>query len=534
MEEPGPSLEDTGKGFTVRYRNRYLYSSRNPRAGPESIVSTTEVLPGTILFIPSPLLFHGFDDLFKKLSRDCHVLCVEADEKLMALSCGFLPPGGSTETAGKDRSMSFIRSAEINLVTEAIRGLRLWRFRRVRLLKLNAGYDLNASVYDAQFKAAEWVIRTYWQNRMTLVHMAPLWFSNLFKNLSMLTSGHTLSASAKGGTVVFAGAGESLEQALDLIREVRRHIFLLCADTALPALCSAGLKPDGVVVLEAQVHNAGDFIGCLDAPSLLFADLCSHPSLLRSYRGRKVFVSSAFAHTALFDRLKEGGLRPWTIPSLGSVGVAGLYIAAQLTTGAVIFTGLDFSYTLGKPHGRGTPTHIEALTGCCRFYSPIMYAQTIARHPFKIKTRADKFVHTDLVLQSYVENLNGVCGNTGRFFDLSTRGLPNNAKPLSVEKATRLIEKQGSSMEIAKSTISREQVRSFLRSEESLLTSFLEEDAASPEFRKRLQDLDYLYLHFPEYPNLDLTSLGVIKRLHQAASWYSRILDRILREWDKG
>ena len=524
MKEEGPFLEDTGKGLTISFHGRHLYSNRNPGEKPRRLAESLRILPRTLVLVPSPLLLYGIPELLAGLPEDCHVLCIETEEPLMALSLkevqAVIPP---------DSPLTLLRCGGADAVTRAVEELDPGRFRRVHLLTLNGGYNLHAAVYNAMHQAAEQAVQRYWQNRMTLVHMAPLWFKNLFRNLPLLPGSCRVPSGAMQAPVFFAGAGESIEGSAGFIRENRERLSLFCADTALPVLLALGLEPDAVVVLEAQVHNAADFIGGFRKSCLLFADLTSHPAIPRKFPGKTCFFSSDFAETALLARLKESNLIPWTIPSLGSVGVAGVYIAEKLTAGAVYISGLDFCYQRGKPHARGAPSHTLALAGNRRLEPSPLYARAAARTLISRKNKAGMGVYTDLVLNSYVENLNAVCRQSGRIFDVGTGGLPTSAR---VHDASGRVKENLADANISIPSVPVEttapEVRLFLEDELGLIEKLLDLDHRSPEFPGLVRQLDYVCIHFPEFPRLDLKDTGMIKRIHQSASYYRAVLSKVL------
>jgi hypothetical protein len=181
MNTEDPLLVDTGRGLSIFYCGKSLYSSRDPIAGARKIASSMQFEEQTLIFIPSPLLFHGFDDIMEKLPSSCAILCVEADESLSALSLA------AAREALKDRRVFYIRTSDPEQAGRYLEKMGAYRFRRTRLLPLNAGYALNKGTYDRILSKLDTVIQTYWRNRMTLMHMGPLWVKNIFINLSELS-----------------------------------------------------------------------------------------------------------------------------------------------------------------------------------------------------------------------------------------------------------------------------------------------------------------------------------------------------------
>ena len=150
---PNPELFTTASGLmTVRYGGKELYPPGDPLPGLLRKIRTLSIPEQTLLFIPSPLLFYGFDTLLQMLPESSHILCVEYDEKLMALSLSRAP-----KTYIHSNRISYIRTDSIDAVIHTVRETGIWRYRRSRLLTLNNGYSLNPSFYR------------YWQNKRTLM-----------------------------------------------------------------------------------------------------------------------------------------------------------------------------------------------------------------------------------------------------------------------------------------------------------------------------------------------------------------------------
>jgi len=152
-------------------------------------------------------------------------------------------------------------------------------------------------------------------------------------------------------SVAICAAGPSLDAQIPLIKEKRETMFVIAADTALPALLSGGVKPDAVVSIDCQHISYYHFIGtaCADIP--LFLDIAS-PPLLSGFSSRLFFFAGGHPLAAYL-------CRKWKpLPALdtsgGNVTYACLSLAEKLGAKRVTVYGADFSYPLGRPYARGT------------------------------------------------------------------------------------------------------------------------------------------------------------------------------------
>jgi hypothetical protein len=210
----------------------------------------------------------------------------------------------------------------------------------------------------------------WWSNRITCMHMGPLWVRNLFDNLGSPHLDWTPWPQWGTDPVLVCGAGITLEEALPWARQHRSRIRLVAADTALPVLQAWDLVPDAVVCLEAQHANLRDFAGWTGAEVTLFTDLTSYPPTSRIFSGATRWFVTEFADLSLWGRWPWTGDQVPRLPPLGSVGVAAAWVAWRLSRGPVILAGLDFSFPPGRTHARGAPA-LAALAARTDRFRPL-------------------------------------------------------------------------------------------------------------------------------------------------------------------
>lgn len=552
MDSDGPLLADTGRGLTVRYKGRNLYSPDDPAGGAARRARAVQLVDATLYFLPSPLLFHGVDVLLSSLPQSSHLLCVEADQQLMHLSLQAAP-----RRLVEDPRVTYVRSDAASGVLLVLRDLGIGRFKRCREIVLNGGRSLAAQWYAQAFDLVQFEIQSYWRNRLTLVHMSHLWVKNLFLNLPNLVGARDFRSLKTVLPIVVAGAGESLEESMPFLREIRSRIYLLAVDTALLSLQAGGLQPDGIVALEAQFANLADFVGERDRNSVGALDLTSSPLCVRRFEpSRRYFFLSRFADLLLFDRLKSFGLLPTLVPPLGSVGIAALYCAIAMTRSQVLYSGLDFAFRLGKLHARGAPSHQRQLATESRT-DPNRLLVTGLAHPFRRVTgKGGATLWTSSGLASYLKSLSLLASGTDRLHDIGRSGLDSGA-PFTSERSEilRLIDTAESVREEASSDSDSEgrqsedaasfgsaQILAFLHAERALHeqlvlagTRLLEargaarpKDSASAEaaFRDALKKVEYVRLHFPDGPEQASFSEGFLKRVLESSDTCVRWIDR--------
>jgi hypothetical protein len=505
MDEGLPEIVDGPGGPAVRYRGRFLYSDRHPRALPERSALSFVSLPKTLVVCPSPLLGYGLDVLLGRMEVDSALLCVETDPALFDLSrktidenvlgdprfsLAFLSEDGSLSSGNPDMS----------------------RFRKCARIALSGGYALHRASYDRLVAGLEAEIGRYWFNRATLSAMGRLWTRNLIANLTALPRSLPLSAvrdAARGKPIALCGAGASLEGSLGLLARARGRIFIVAVDTALGALTASGIEADAIVCLEAQVHNAKDFLGNASLPGFLIADLTSHPAPLRIPSGGLCLVSSAFAPIALLGRMERSRLIPEGLPALGSLGVAALRIALALRDPSmpILLSGLDFSFERGKTHARGTAPHAAALCRSWRLAPSASWNASVRRGTKKIEgVGSSGPLISDPALSGYA----GLFRAEAAPFAPCLRDIRGRGEDLGIAEFPPIMESARSldaplpSLPLASHGVPRaEDVLDFAEAELASLRRLREALAGKTAmdegaFSSLLESLDYLYVHFPD------------------------------------
>jgi hypothetical protein len=532
-------LIDTGNGYTVRHKGRYVYSRVDPRRDALRRVRRFLALPrielsGTLVLVPSLGLGYGLSELLEGLGEAArreagrlhdgiqadddsapddgwHVLCVEADQGLFATALAMRP-----RVFPEDARLTVVRTDSTQRLAALLRRIGVGRFRRVLVAPLCSGYEIDRSLYDRLASALEDEIRIHWQNRITLVRLGGLWVRNLIANLAVLPKACDWRDLRIEGPVVVAGAGPSLDDALDRIEAWRGRIVLLAVDTAVAPLLRRGLEPDLVLVLDAQMANLLDFVGVDMGRLAIMADLSSTPAILRR-AGRLHLYATRFAPLRLFDRLNVAGLLPATIPAVGSVGVTALHAAVELTSGPVLLAGLDFAYAAGRTHARGTPGDSRMSVAADRLHpvESLVSSAIIERRPFRRSGTDCGPVLTDLVLQGYAGQAARIVAAQNRIYSLSGGGLDIGARRSEdLPKAPAALL---STREACRRWSARE-VQEFVREENRRILALQQGGGGEAEAAELRAECDYLTVDWPARELPDPATLMSSPRYRRAVA----------------
>jgi hypothetical protein len=527
-----PVLTPTPEGATVRYRGRHLYSPGTPRTSAEGRARSVERLERTLYFVPCLGLGYGLDALLERCPASSHILCVETDQLLMAMGCS-----GSGGALPRDPRLTIVRTSDPSALAGIVLRMGVGRFRRCRLVNLCGGYLLERDLYDSMFRTLESLLAEHWQNRMTSMHLGALWVKNCLENLLLLARSSPLEGLRAEGPVVVVGAGPSLGRSIAALRLLRDKARLVAVDTALPVLTAHGIRPDVLVILEAQQANLYDFLPKADPSIPVVADLTAHPGSLRLWSGPLAFVLSSFAGLALFDRMEEARLLPRRIPPLGSVGVAACAVALELTEAEVLTCGLDFAYDRDRTHAPGAPLHTQGLVKADRLHPALSFFYGIMRRRPLLKDAAGGPA-TDAVMRSYAGSLRALAGSAGRIRRMAPDGStsswaesPGGAEPLvearSRREAAPWSPQDGTALE------------GFYANEIELCGRALDaigrmlDGASAPEDARALRAVDYAAVHMPESAGdegvPEHPTRSYLARLRQAVLVYRARLGRLAR-----
>ena len=97
--------------------------------------------------------------------------------------------------------------------------------------------------------------------------------------------------------------------------------------------------------------------------------MCARPEATKILGGNTIWFATKYADGIFFDNLKKENVIRNFIEPMGSVGLAATYIALKLRSSSsvpVFVAGLDFSYSIGTTHAKGTMALKQRFINSCR------------------------------------------------------------------------------------------------------------------------------------------------------------------------
>ncbi len=544
-----PCTVETSQGFSVHYKGRYLYSKYNPAATILRTLSQIRLLPGTLVLCCSPCLCYGLRELCAQLPCGCFLFGCERDQNLYAFTREQMKELPDTV---RER-FCLLRPDELAALPELLHrcdavtadGVRLpaaGTFRRAVRIDFSGGAALYANFYAELYAATAESVGRFWKNRLTLVQFGRRYSRNFFLNLAS-SAGATPFFSVNKPLLVL-GAGESLEPIIlelkALSSAARERLFIIAVDAALHALQDAAIIPDAVVCEEAQSIIASAFIGSNKRCRYAFSALSSCPKAAEAAAENCCFYTTLFDDRRFIQSLKARGLLPPLLPPLGSVGLSAVSIAARIRADErtpIFIAGLDFSYSAGKTHAKGTFHDRRKRMSVNRTAYLENFAAAFGADARKVSGKNGKEVISTTVLLEYAELFTAYFG-TGlkNCFDAGGCGLSLGLQTGTLANA--LANASESAMQTAGlfTVPDRAVLQAYFEGEiaalERLKGVFTHRIAVPKECADEttlglLRGREYLFLHFPDgiQPN---TGIQFLNRVRAETDYFLNIFGACL------
>ena len=221
----------------------------------------------------------------------------------------------------------------------------------IRVLPIRTRTELDKRNFGAAGGAIQRAIEKVSSDYSVQAHFGLRWFANIIRNLEAAQLQNRSAPPVREAAV--CAAGPSLNDQIPLLieRKLSQKLFVISADTALPALLRHGLRPDAVVSIDCQHISYYHFMGihCRDIP--LFLDIGS-PPMLSGFSDYPFFFSSG--HPLAVYISQQWRPLPLLDTSGGNVAHACLSLAESLGAQHITVYGADFSYPAGVVYARGS------------------------------------------------------------------------------------------------------------------------------------------------------------------------------------
>ncbi len=575
-----PCIIQTAQGFSVSYKEKLLYSKYAPVKAITNTINNLTIQSGTIFLCCSPILPYGIKELLDKLPDQCFLLLCERDSALYDFTKSLFTGNDEIAKVWKEinnsQKVAFLSQNELYQLPQILNkhsytfadGKQFspaGSFRRIIRLDFSAGAGFNSSFYEELLQASTKALMTFWSNRVTLVKFGRKYSHNYFTNLQLLPKTIPLEKYFKSvlKPILIFGAGESINKGIEEIKEYAKDFFILCTDTSLTSLLQNNITPDGVFIEEAQELIIQAFIGTKaqigQGKTHIFASLSSTPLISHNF-----YLSSISYFTTIFDdcnfisSMQKEKLLPPSNPPFGSVGLTTVYYADKFRTDDTVpiyIYGLDFSFSAGFTHAKGTMAHATRLKNTNRLNPIQNYKACYNENTRAFQDKAGNTFYTSHILQSYANTFNAYfydkknifdsmdCGIklaiparkpdlnetesvcTGTDSNINKRNCTENSEYTNNEHTIQFLHQQTYQKDLSqKITKYIQDEKKQLETLKDILTGKikLSEQEAEEKIRQLAEAREYLYLHFPD-GQIFSTELSLLKRIRIELDYFLKL-----------
>lgn len=542
MKNKKPCIVETTQGFSVLYNDKLLYSKYNPARNILSVIENLTLLPGTLVLCFSPVLGYGLKELSSKLPENSFLLGIELETSLLE----FINTNSNNHSQISNFSMLTIEEAyelpsllsKNNIILKS--GVKLpspGTFKRAIFIDFSAGVSLHKDLYQKIYSFSVNSIMTFWKNRITLTKFGRKYSHNFFSNLKNLDKTIPIQNYLKSITkpIVIFGSGESIDDGIKYIKQNKEKFYILCADTALQPLLDNSITPNGVFIEEAQNIILKAFIGTKNYDFTIFAGLSSISQLSHNFPLNKLsFFTTEYVQANFITNLISRDLLPQTNMPFGSVGLTVFYYALQFRKDSTIpiYTyGLDFAYTAGRTHGKGTLAHKNTLIALSRLNSIYNFSSSYNNDSICFTNDFNEKIYSSPLLLSYASLFVNLFGNNQYENVYNSSKVSNVIKlphklPEPLIDSNSIVEIQPHSFDENKINLYFTEERKALLYLKDILTgkTKLSSTEIETEIKKVTSEREYLYLHFPDGHHFSYTQ-DFLNRIRIEIDYFLKIFN---------
>ena len=526
-------MVEAKQGFSVLYKQRYLYSKYSPETTVLKFIDGLTLLPDTLILCYAPVMGYGLHELLYKMPSGCHILTVDFDKQLHEFFLEHFP-----DKKVSDRSISSVLLTSPSEIANILNKREILpppgSFKRAIVVKMSGGTVFNEKAYMEVTEYVDNFIQTFWKNHITLTRMGRMFALDVLKNLKMIKStaggGRKNDINSRYVNLKYAnniqflqngevskpilviGAGLSTDKLLPELTKHCNQFFIMCVDAALPSLLSHGIRPDAVVAVECQLAIEKAYIGAAESGIHVIADLTSRPHVTRLCDGNVSFFLSEYCTLPFMKDLTDAArsLGIPVFPPLGSVGLyaveTALYIRKPATP--VFLCGLDFSFIPGQTHCKGAPAHTAQLISTERRKPAGTPAAAYNHTAHSIVGKAGHTEYTDAALSGYGALYAERYKSIENLFDCAETGMEIGIQRIAQDVMFGLAESLCDSTETAEPVFAstatslpeceyvENQVKKLSRIKAILTGS--EKPITDTELEELIAECGYLYAHFPD------------------------------------
>ena len=247
----------------------------------------------------------------------------------------------------------------------------------------------------------------------TQVHFGKIWQKNIIDNLKLFTPVKPSFNTKK--TAYIIGAGPSLDEKIQEIKENIKNICIISTDTAYSTLKKNNINPDVICSLDGQLLSLEHFKNNLNPLPLFVFDLQANSSAAKKIKKEKGNILFTKSNHPLVSYCDFNNSFNFLYSGSGTVTIMAIDLALKAGFKTIKIIGADFSYPYNKPYAKGTYLDSVYNEKSLRIntsqtnYAGLMYKTELIFNDFGIKTTK--------LLQSYKNSFENWIQNQNLSFD---------------------------------------------------------------------------------------------------------------------
>jgi hypothetical protein len=201
------------------------------------------------------------------------------------------------------------------------------------------------------------LLDTFKTHQRSMMMMRELLHENFAKNMEQSSAGIGAFRNVLHGLpVVLIGAGPSLEQQYETLRDVRKHALIAAVGRTLRVLDEHQIDPDLVIMTDPQHFSRAFIRDCPHERYPLFYLCTASFQIPQRYHGTKYKIYQRGFLAAEEQAQREG--EP-LLETGGSVATTLLDLLLYMGAGPICTIGLDLAFTNNRSHAGGTVWQIS-------------------------------------------------------------------------------------------------------------------------------------------------------------------------------
>ncbi len=186
-------------------------------------------------------------------------------------------------------------------------------------------------------------------NQKTMDHFRTLWMRNSMLQLGHMLKSHAiedLRNSIPNSTAIIVGSGPSLQQDLDILKNMKNHAMVIAAGSSIQALIKHGIWPHLIVAMDGGIVNERIFPNdqVLEAPLLI----TSTAYFGMSYKKASGHIYSVLRNDTVAQYLLGKSADDFDIEPTSTVTGTAMQAAIFLGARKIIMMGQDLSFQNNK------------------------------------------------------------------------------------------------------------------------------------------------------------------------------------------